>query len=506
MKRKIILLLVLIAALIIGIGSLHLFHLQRQIEKTYTFKQRINQQSDLIHVLGELAEMKNEKDKYAYYTISHVETDTLGYTHYTLNPTFNGQTVTNKTIKIHVDSSGEVVLVNGEIDTTITPALNTVAITPNVALTHTFAALNFNPNEVDNLENDVVRKITLELDDTQNKLVYTTFINTVHPSLGHWKIKIDAQDGSVIEVKNLAISLSELGTGTGTLKDTKQLNINRIDENFFLEDVTHAGKISAYKYHYADGAKLFTSSSNNFNTEDQRHGVDANYYAAQVYDYFKNTHNRESYDNQGSPLISLTHVNTLSGRSMLNNASWLGDKVIYNNGDGKTFSSLSGANDIVAHEITHGVIQQSAGLEKYGQTGALNESFADVFAFFIDNEDWLIGEDTFTPAVKGDAIRSLADPTLYKQSAHMSNYLSTDRDNGGIHTNSGIPNKAAYNTITRVGQSRAEQIYYRALTLYLTPNTTFKDAKQALYQSARDLYGQQTAYAVWDSWEQVGVR
>ncbi|PWZ65250.1 aureolysin, partial [Staphylococcus pseudintermedius] len=84
-------------------------------------------------------------------------------------------------------------------------------------------------------------------------------------------------------------------------------------------------------------------------------------------------------------------------------------------------------------------------------------------------------------------------------------YVYTEKDNGGVHTNSGIPNKAAYNVIQAIGKSKSEQIYYRALTEYLTSNSNFKDCKDALYQAAKDLYDEQTAEQVYEAWNEVGV-
>ncbi|MEJ7334029.1 M4 family metallopeptidase, partial [Staphylococcus epidermidis] len=83
---------------------------------------------------------------------------------------------------------------------------------------------------------------------------------------------------------------------------------------------------------------------------------------------------------------------------------------------------LSGANDIVAHEITHGVTQETAGLVYRDQSGALNESFSDVFGYFVDNDDFLMGEDVYTPDRDGDALRSMSDPEEYGQPSHMDDY------------------------------------------------------------------------------------
>ncbi len=164
-----------------------------------------------------------------------------------------------------------------------------------------------------------------------------------------------------------------------------------------------------------------------------------------MYDYFYQTFKRNSYDNKGGKIVSSVHYG-----DKYNNAAWIGDQMIY--GDGSFFSPLSGSMDVTAHEMTHGVTQETANLNYENQPGALNESFSDVFGYFNDTEDWDIGEDI---TVSQPALRSLSTPTKYGQPDHYKNYQNlpnTDAgDYGGVHTNSGIPNKAAYNTITKIG-------------------------------------------------------
>lgn len=181
--------------------------------------------------------------------------------------------------------------------------------------------------------------------------------------------------------------------------------------------------------------------------------------------------------------------------------------MIYGDGDGQTFKALSGANDIIAHELTHAVTERTSNLKYQDQSGALNESFSDVFGYFVDPDDWLMGEDVYTPGTEGDGLRSLKDPERYNQPAHMYQYQSGSQDNGGVHTNSGIPNKAAYLTINEIGKDKAEQIYYLALTQYLTQNSEFSDAKTALKEAANKLYGDNSAEAdaIDKAWTEVGV-
>lgn len=151
-------------------------------------------------------------------------------------------------------------------------------------------------------------------------------------------------------------------------------------------------------------------------------------------------------------------------------------------------------------------------LRYVNQSGALNESFSDVFGYFVDPTNWDLGEAVYTPGISGDALRSLSNPEKYGQPSHMRDYqylpATEEGDNGGVHINSGIPNKAAYLTINAIGKEKAEKIYYRALTTYLTPTSDFKQARTALLQSAADYdgYGSATYKAVENAWNQVGVK
>ena len=123
-------------------------------------------------------------------------------------------------------------------------------------------------------------------------------------------MKIDAETGQVVDKLNMIKEAATTGTGKGVLGDTKQININSVSGGYALQDLTQQGTLSAYNYDANTGqAYLMQDKDRNFDDDEQRAGVDANYYAKETYDYYKNTFGRESYDNQGSPIISLAHVN-----------------------------------------------------------------------------------------------------------------------------------------------------------------------------------------------------
>ena len=210
-------------------------------------------------------------------------------------------------------------------------------------------------------------------------------------------------------------------------------------------------------------------------------------FATATLTYYVNTHGRLSYDDIGGMVISTVHF----GRNY-NNVYWNGEQMVY--GDGYP------VEDVAAHELTHGVTQESAALEYRWQSGALNESISDIFGAMVDRDDWLMGEDLPPDALGGrEAIRSLANPELYGQPAHVDDWVQTCTDNEGVHVNSGIVSKAFYNIANVIGKGPTERIFYRALVYYLYSNSSLEDARSAALQSAQDLYGTGANYDSVDS-------
>jgi Zn-dependent metalloprotease len=240
--------------------------------------------------------------------------------------------------------------------------------------------------------------------------------------------------------------------------------------------------------------------------------------------FYKEVFHRDSVDGCGMRLEGYVHWS-----DHLNNAMWDGHAMLFGDGDGVMFSDLTGALDVVAHELTHGVTQTTAGLAYHDQPGALNESISDVFGSLVKqwskkqtaaDADWLIGAEVFTPGFAGDALRSMKDPghaydnpQLGKdgQVAHMRDYLTKpdtyEGDYGGVHLNSGIPNKAFYLVATNIGGHAWEtpgHIWYDSLK-GSSPTTDFQEFAETTVAKALQLYGADTRGAVQDAWEQVGI-
>jgi Zn-dependent metalloprotease len=245
--------------------------------------------------------------------------------------------------------------------------------------------------------------------------------------------------------------------------------------------------------------------------------------AGATYDLYYEVFERNSIDDKGLRLDSTVHYGV-----KYDNAFWNGDQMVYGDGDGEIFQRFTKCIDVIGHELTHGVTQYEAGLQYYGESGAINESFSDVFGSLVkqwvkkqtaQEADWIIGEGIFTDKVNGVGIRSMKapgtaydDPVLGKdpQPAHMNDKYTGFEDNGGVHINSGIPNYAFYLAATEIGGyawEKAGKIWYIALRDRLRTRTNFKRAANIIIQVAGELYGQggQEQNAVQNAWQKVGV-
>lgn len=243
-----------------------------------------------------------------------------------------------------------------------------------------------------------------------------------------------------------------------------------------------------------------------------------------TWDFYFDVFDRQSIDDEGMSLDATVHY-----ANRYNNAFWNGRQMVFGDGDGQLFNRFTVALDVIGHELTHGVTQDEAGLLYMFQSGALNESVSDVFGSLIKQKkkgetartaDWLIGAGLFTAAVNGVALRSMKAPgTAYSDSVlgndpqpdHMNNYVNTYDDNGGVHINSGIPNRAFYlcaYAFDGYAWEKAGRIWYETLRdSALRPNTGFKRFAKLTVATAGRLYGEGSIEQeiVADAWSTVGL-
>jgi Zn-dependent metalloprotease len=242
-----------------------------------------------------------------------------------------------------------------------------------------------------------------------------------------------------------------------------------------------------------------------------------------TYDLYWKVYGRNSIDGRGIRIDSTVHYG-----ANYDNAFWDGAQMVYGDGDGEVFLPFTRALDVIGHELTHGVIQYSAGLQYRGQPGALSESFADVFGSLVkqyskrqtaERADWLIGEGLFMNGINARGIRSMKEPgTAYDdpllgkdpQAAHMDSYVVTAEDNGGVHLNSGIPNRAFCEAALRLkgcAWEKAGRIWYKTLAERLRPDAGFRDAVTNTVTVAGELFGRNSIEqkAIRSAWSSVGL-
>lgn len=243
-----------------------------------------------------------------------------------------------------------------------------------------------------------------------------------------------------------------------------------------------------------------------------------------TYRFFWEVLGRHSIDGNGIPLIGTVHYG-----QRYENAFWNGEQMVFGDGDGEIFNRFTIALDVVAHELTHGVIDSEAALVYANQAGALNESLSDVFGILTKQyalqqsaaqADWIIGSGLLSDYVNGKGLRSMAepgsaydDPLLGKdpQPGHMRDFVQTREDNGGVHINSGIPNRAFYLAAIALGGNAWEKaglVWYDTLCdERLANDAEFVDFARLCVDRAAQRFGQGSpeVNAVAKAWRDVGI-
>ena len=330
------------------------------------------------------------------------------------------------------------------------------------------------------------------------------------------QVFVSAKTGRVLaSISKICTGVAVTGSGVG-LTSTTPLPLNLWQEGslYYAIDTTKPmynaatgeGLIVVYNMNEQPNRQAaFTANSASRYGFSDPEASSALYNLGKTYDFYKNQLGRNSYDNNGSTLYGVVRYVEAQGVSY-ENAHW--DQSLHVMMFGSA-DKYAGALDIIGHEVTHGVVQYSAGLVYRNAAGALNESFADIFgegtewAAQSSVSDWKIGTAMRT------IMRDMKDPAsivIYagrRYPASMSDYISPDdpflrnypqQDAGGVHFNSSIPNHAFYLLVEGlpgggIGRSKAHQIFYRTLTTKLSKNSDFQDLRTGAVLSAQELYG-----------------
>lgn len=359
-------------------------------------------------------------------------------------------------------------------------------------------------------------------------------IELPHDDHGHPKAAARGPQGSPRPPTATATPTPAPGQGDDTSLYSGKVDLSttrNADGTYRLEDSTRGKGVATYDGRNQQRPSGKTQITDNNNTWGEardparaRAGVDAHYGAQMTYDFMKNVLGRDSIDGKGEKLVSYVHVD----RNYVN-AFWDGEKMNYGDGDGRTSGPLT-TLDIAGHEIAHGLTERTAGLIYEGESGGLNEAMSDIVGTGVEwyasqknasvKFDWTVGEDAWTPTNgdNTDGLRYMNDPT--KDGYSIDNYKDYPRQTE-VHGSSGIANNAFYLLVNGgknrtsglevkdgIGMDKGQKIFHRALTTYMTPRTTFAQAREATLKAATDLYGASSAEVqkVRDSWTAVGVR
>jgi len=465
--------------------------------------------------LVELKKLIQLEDPMKELLLTSYETDDLGFTHLKFQQVFEGIYVNGGQLSVHVKEG------------IIQSITNRLYPTPALINAHFMDAGTIIKIVLDDipyekldqwgehlLENKrITNQRIIWQEDRNSRKVICCYKIEYRPNVLDWyEYFIEAGTGKILTKVNKTCSIDGPRTATASDLNSVSRNINtyQVGSTYYLLDATKpmfnasssnlpnngVGVVWTLDANFKSGSSLFNNTSSN-NTWSSKAAVSAHSNASVAFDYFKNVHGRNSINGTGGNVVSIINVNDQNGNK-LDNAYWNGEMMFYGNGN-IAFTPLAGSLDVGGHEMTHGVVQNTANLEYKAQPGAINESMADVFGSLLDRSDWQIGEDiTKTSYIPSGALRDLSDPHNGRsnlnqagfQPKHMNEYYTGTEDNEGVHINSGIPNHAYYLIAnSSVGKDKAEKIYYRALTVYLTSQSQFVDLRRAIIKSAEDLFG-----------------
>jgi Zn-dependent metalloprotease len=367
---------------------------------------------------------------------------------------------------------------------------------------------------------------------------------------------VDAHSGAIVRDRRIRKAQGAVGRATGVLGDSKKISVSPSAGRFLASDALRPPTITTYDLRgdfrraigiingfVSPGVNDIASDADNLWTDGA--AADAHIYSGWTYDYFFKRFGRRGLDQADLAIRNIVHpvrredfdVHFDVVPDFFLNAAYYGEGLmVYGVGlppgfvvGDQTVDFFSGALDIVAHELSHGITEYSSNFIYQDESGALDEAFADIMATSVERfyqpqgsgvmqADYLIGEDVFRPG----GLRSMEDPARFGDPDHYANRFLGEEDNGGVHTNSGIVNHAFYLAVEGganrtsglavqgvggANREQIEQVFYRAFTLMLHAGATFATAREATIQSARDLYGASSAAerAVTQAWTAAGV-
>ncbi|MFC2130688.1 M4 family metallopeptidase [Bacteroidota bacterium] len=497
------------------------------------FKENINSLPENIFNANKQSFGLRKEDNLSLY---RTDKDKLGLSHHRYTQQYKNIPIEGMEYIIH-ERPGKPMIGNGtyikDIDLDVNPGISKIDVI-NISLQE----INANSYMWENSENENLLKLITKDENasfypnpklviigpnifpvlTKYHLAYKIEIYATDP-ISKFILYVDAKSGEILfKFDNMQYE-NQSGTAVTMYADTVQIVADHFPGGFRLREIRDGVSIRTLDANNTgDLAKAtdFTDTDNYWNNVNRRldqTATDVHWGTEMTFDYFKQVHNRNSINDDGIEMLSLVHVGTNWA-----NASWNGVYMSYGDGNNSPLTYMA----VVSHELTHGVTQYTANLIYYKESGALNESFSDIFG--VSAMYWAGATNDDGSMVWNIVSRNLADP---QKSGDPDTYLGAywvtgGGDNGGVHTNSQVQNhwyyllveggsgtndnESEYEVIP-IGIEKAEQIAYRTLVYYLTPASQYFDARNASLQATEDLYGMcsEEYEQVANAWHAVGV-
>lgn len=485
------------------------------------------------------------------------ETDDLGFTHYKYQQFLQGLPLENIYYTAHV-KNGKVHSMNGDLLSNIGTVNTNPILSENAALNKAKSSIGAqlykwelpeeekfikweqnDPNATFFPQSELVlfNSKIIPQNGVDIHLAYK-FDIYAHKPLKRAYVFVDAITGNILFEENRIHHVDVPGTAQTGYSGSQPIMTEQVGGSYRLRETGRGNGIETYNLHnwydYAS-ATDFTDSDNNWNNvnpEQDQYATDAHWGSEMTYDYYMQKHNRNSLDNNGFKLRNYIHYNTddpwdnPSYPQGWTNAFWDGQRMTFGDGNANQGYTPIVSIDVSGHEVTHGLVERTADLIYQNESGALNESFADIFGVSIDffarpggQANWLMGEE-----LGGTPFRNMSNPNQYgdPDTYQGQNWYGGSGDNGGVHTNSGVQNfwyylmvtggsgtndlGNSYN-VTGLGFDDASKIAFRNLTVYLGVYSDYADARFYAEQSAVDIFGACSPElgATEEAWYAVGV-
>ncbi|MER7463360.1 M4 family metallopeptidase [Streptomyces sp. NPDC097981] len=476
--------------------------------------------------------------------VKDVVTDADGSRHVRYERTYNGLPVLGGDLIVHHDAKGAVKSVDKAVQHSIAPA----SLSPKLSASQAAAQATGAVNATVGIAKDTDEPALTSVDRTGTprlvvwaasgtpRLAYETLVEGMRAdgTPSSQRIVTDAASSEVLSVHEGVQTAGATGSGKGVFVGSVPLTTEYTGSTYQLKDATRGGQYSVNLSNKTGGnGTLYTDTDNAWGdgtvANGQSAAVDAQYGAAATWDFYKNVFGRSGIRNDGVGAYSRVHY----GRNYVN-AFWSDSCFCMTYGDGASNTHPLTELDVSGHEMSHGVTANTAGLNYSGESGGLNEATSDIFGTGVefnanlsaDKGDYLIGE-LIDLNGNGTPLRYMDKPSKDGNSA---DYWSSGVGSLNVHYSSGVANHffyllsegsgaktingVAYNSptsngssITGIGRDKALQVWYRALTVYMTSTTDYQGARTATLKAAGDLYGATSVeyQTVAASWSGVNV-